>query len=162
MNAILKICCRAIGLTNGSRTTTGAPALLSGILIGLAIAMSARAGAQAQVAVATPNSAIPLSASGRWSAGIGDVEPGSSWNVAAVRLDNNELRGRVTVLGSPVVRDANLEGRISGRGVVGVLLDDEGRVLVEFDGTMTPGAASGTYRDRSGGSGRWQAEQPLP
>lgn len=74
----------------------------------------------------------------------GDVKAnlaGQRWDVAAVKIDDNEIRGRMTVSGSPIIGSANLEGRFSGRGVVGKLFDDEGKVLADFEGTVTRSVA---------------------
>lgn len=76
-----------------------------------------------------------------------------------LRMADDDVRGRIAVTGSEYLDGANVEARLSGRGVVGKLLSDEGRMLAEFEGRLTAGGAAGTYRDRFGGSGEWEVEQ---
>ncbi len=97
-----------------------------------------------------------VQAAGVWGEGVGTTAT-RTWSATALRSKDDQLRGRVTLTGVPLVDGANLEGRVSGRGVVGRLLDDEGRTLAEFDGVVLPGGgARGTYRARGGGMGEWQ------
>jgi hypothetical protein len=88
-----------------------------------------------------------------------DLAPaGQRWNADALRLSDGELRGQITVAGSPLISSANVEGRVSGRGLSGRLLDDEGRPLAYFEGVMSARGASGRYRDKEGGEGDWYWE----
>lgn len=86
---------------------------------------------------------------------------GQRWNVDALRSHDNQIRGRIAVSGATLFDAANVEARLSGRGVSGTLLDDEGKELAEFEGRVTRSGASGTYRDRTGGEGEWKWEGPL-
>lgn len=140
--------------------------------IGLWVALlSAAAGAQSRgirsTAVLSDNLQIEskpieqtLHGGGEWSDSAQRTVSDQSWNVNAVRMSDRSLSGRVAVSGSSVIREANLEGTLSGRGVFGRLLDDEGEPLAEFQGAVTKAGASGTYRDKLGNSGtwRWQGE----
>jgi hypothetical protein len=94
-----------------------------------------------------------MAAEGTWSAS--GESAGQRWTVAAVRFADKEIRGRVTLDGAGPAGEANVEARLSGRGVVGKLLDDEGRTLAVFEGAVRGGAASGTFRHVAGGSGTW-------
>lgn len=85
------------------------------------------------------------------------------WNLEALRFVDDQVRGRIAVSGSDFLDGANVEARLSGRGVVGKLLNDDGRTLADFDGAMTKSGWSGTYRDKFGGSGSWRwTGQPTP
>jgi len=78
------------------------------------------------------------------------------WGLDALRMGNDQVRGRITVSGSSLVSSANVEGVLRGRGVYGKLLDDAGMELATFEGALTKAGASGTYRDRAGAVGAWQ------
>lgn len=88
-------------------------------------------------------------------------EGGQRWNVDALRSADNQIRGRIAVSGSTLFEAANVEARLSGRGVVGKLLDDEGKELAEFEGRVTAAGASGTYQARTGETGEWKWEGQL-
>ena len=94
-------------------------------------------------------------AAGSWSLGGASPQGVKSWSLNAFRYVDNEVRGRVTLTGIPQVSGANVEARLSGRGVVGKLLDDEGNVLATFEGTVAAGGASGTFQHAGGGTGEW-------
>jgi hypothetical protein len=79
-----------------------------------------------------------------------------TWNIDALRLEDGGLHGRIDVAGSSLFASANVEGTLSGRGVFGNLLDDDGTELATFEGAVTRGGANGTYRDRNGRTGEWQ------
>jgi hypothetical protein len=66
------------------------------------------------------------------------------------------------VEGSPEVKSANVEARVSGRGITGALLDDEGKAVAEFDGTVGATALWGRYRSTSGDEGSWIWNGQLP
>lgn len=101
-----------------------------------------------------------IQANGGWGASREEITRSGAqrWGIDALRYEDGQLRGRIGISGSPLLDSANVEGRLSGRGVVGTLVDDEGRELAEFQGAMTASGASGTYRDRNGESGEWQWE----
>lgn len=97
-----------------------------------------------------------LRAEGVWRSGDHDYQ----WSVGALRLGNNEVRGRVSLTGLSKLTGANVEARLSGRGVVGKLLDDDGRILAVFEGAVGRSGASGTFRHVGGGSGTWKWDAP--
>jgi len=98
-----------------------------------------------------------IRAQGDWASAT-DVaaHAGQRWNLDALRFEDNEIRGRISVSGSPLFHSANVEGRLSGRGFFGKLMDDSGNELATFEGTVTSTGASGTYRDKTGDVGEWQ------
>lgn len=104
---------------------------------------------------------VAVRASGEWATGgAGAGGGGKRWSVAAMRMSDDEIRGRVTFEGMSAGDDvgeggANVEARLSGRGVVGKLLDDDGRTLAVFEGAMSARGGSGTFRHVGGASGTW-------
>lgn len=78
------------------------------------------------------------------------------WDVEALRTKDKQLQGRISIAGSSLFDSANVQGRLSGRGVSGSLLDDDGQELATFDGAVTPNGGYGTYRDHNGQTGEWQ------
>ena len=83
------------------------------------------------------------------------------WNVDALHYADDRISGRIAVSGSPLIESANVDGQLSGRGVRGKLLDDEGKELAEFDGQLTPAGAAGKYRALNGEVGDWYWEGPI-
>jgi hypothetical protein len=103
-----------------------------------------------------------LHGGGGWvTASDGVTRIGQRWNIDALRFEDEQIRGRITVSGSRFFDEANVEGQFSGRGVFGKLVDDEGKELASFEGAVTSTGASGTYRDRSGDVGEWAWEGQL-
>jgi hypothetical protein len=102
-------------------------------------------------------SAVPAAevvhAAGVWSGALAGAAA-RSWT--ATRGIDGQVRGRVTLTGVPGVDGGNLEARLSGKGVVGKLLDDEGRTLADFEGALEPGGgAAGQFTARGGAVGQW-------
>ena len=124
-------------------------------LLGLALHVSAiRAGEGSFGEVAVPAAEV-VAGDGVWRDAAAAPGAAVSLTLSARRTAGGEILGEVTVEGSPLFQRANVDARLSGRGVVGKLLDDEGKTLVEFSGAVSKGGASGTYRDSTGGSGEW-------
>lgn len=97
-----------------------------------------------------------IRASGQWRESMqARADNAQRWDVDALRLADQQIRGRIVVTGSPLFGSANVEGQLSGRGVTGKLLDDEGQELAEFEGAVTATGAFGTYRDSAGRVGEW-------
>lgn len=99
--------------------------------------------------------ATVIAARGEWRSGAGGER--RSWSVEGLRVNGNEIQGRIE---SGLLGGANVEARLSGRGVTGKLLDDEGRTVVVFEGAVGASSASGTFRHVGGGAGTWSWERP--
>jgi hypothetical protein len=100
---------------------------------------------------------------GSWKAEGKAQRPAQRWNLDAVRLENDELRGRIAVSDSPVIpAGGNVEGRINGETVTGTIVDDAGNQLATFQGTITPGGIQGKYTDKTGEVGEWVWNGELP
>lgn len=103
-----------------------------------------------------------LHGAGEWKSNDQVVAPAQQWSLDAVRFDDGELRGRISVIDSPVVREGNVEGKVSGESISGRILDDDGNVLAEFKGRLADSVFRGTYRDRTGELGEWEWAGPPP
>ena len=128
--------------------------------------------AHADMLAQDPKSAVTTSAAeavrggGRWrldGAGAQREALGAaerSWTLTALRTAEGELRGRVSLSGVAALAGANVEARLSGRGVVGTLRDDDGRVLATFEGAVGAAGAAGTFVHLGGGTGTWTWDGP--
>ena len=99
---------------------------------------------------------------GGWKPNAKAALPGQQWHVDALRASDNTLRGRVTLGGSPLAQAGNLVGKISDQQLSGNVVDDTGKQIVSFTGTITASGISGTYTDRTGETGNWSWDGPLP
>lgn len=77
------------------------------------------------------------------------------WQVELKRRDDGSVGGRVTVLGSPLLDEARIEGRIDGAEVYGVLVGPDDRQIGTFAGTRVRKGLSGTYTFGDGDTGTW-------
>lgn len=131
---------------------------------GACLGFSAPACAQESVAVLTEVGRPLIHGDGRWWSDGNESLRGAGadkgWSVTALRTTDDEIRGRVSLTGVPQVNAANVEARLSGRGVIGKLLDDEGQVLATFEGTVSAAGASGTFVALGGGTGSWTWDGP--
>jgi hypothetical protein len=106
--------------------------------------------------------ASQLHGGGGWKTAGKAVLAQQHWHVDALRATDNTLRGRVTLGGSPLASAGNLVGQISGQHVSGNVVDDTGKEIVKFTGTITATGISGTYTDRTGETGNWSWDGPVP
>ena len=87
---------------------------------------------------------------------------GAGWQVQLKQMQDNSLAGRITIVGSPLIQQARIEGQISGSDVDGVLVDDSNAQIGTFTGTLSNGSVSGTYTTAAGDTGNWSWDGPLP
>lgn len=99
---------------------------------------------------------------GGWKADARAAKASQRWQLEVVRSPDGAIRGRIRVQDSPLLRDGNVEGRVSGRDVSGAILDDGGNVVATFEGTVSGETMSGRYRDRSGEVGAWSWDGSAP
>jgi len=113
--------------------------------------------------VATPSStSAAIHGAGGWGADDqSSAARGACWDMDALTFADNRISGRINVCDSPLFEAANVEGRFSGHGMSGRLLDDEGKPLASFEGRLTDRGADGTYRDYQGGTGTWHWDGPV-
>jgi hypothetical protein len=111
---------------------------------------------------AAPITASQLHGGGGWKTSGKAALAQQQWHVDALRASDNTLRGRVTLGGSPLAQAGNLVGKISGQSLSGNVVDDAGKQIVSFTGTITASGISGTYTDRTGETGNWSWDGPLP
>jgi hypothetical protein len=84
------------------------------------------------------------------------------WQVELKRRDDGSVGGRVTVVGSPVLHEARLEGRLDGAEVYGVLLGPDDRQIGTFTGYRAARSLTGTYTFANGDSGTWTWSGAVP
>lgn len=73
-----------------------------------------------------------------------------------------QRRRGVTVVGSPVLHEARLEGRLDGAEVYGVLLGPDDRQIGTFTGYRARRSLTGTYTFANGDSGTWTWSGAVP
>jgi len=84
------------------------------------------------------------------------------WDVQLKHFDDGSLSGRVVIVGSPVLDHAQIQGQVTGSDVDGVLLDDSGRQVGTFSGTIRNKRVSGTYTTADANLGSWEWDGALP
>ncbi len=129
----------------------------------LAAAVAAFLGAVVRLSaqeVATPIGGAPpqlkqqLVGSGHWQSrrSGGDTQ---GWQIQVQRMDDDSLSGRITIVGSPLIQQARIEGQVFGSEVDGVIVGDDNVQLATFTGSIAQRAMSGTYTTTDGDSGNW-------
>jgi hypothetical protein len=82
------------------------------------------------------------------------------------RNDGDEpVTGVADVIGFPLIDSGpwgDVDWKVSGSTVTGVVRDRDGEVEGTFEGTMTPTGVSGKFTHRDGRVGLWSWEGPLP
>jgi hypothetical protein len=101
-------------------------------------------------------SAGEMHGAGGWRSAEQAAAPAQQWNLDAVRFEDGKVRGRISVANSPVLREGNVEGTITGDRVSGQIVDDVGILLVQFTGVIEGDRFRGTYTDRTGEVGEWE------
>ncbi len=101
-----------------------------------------------------------LVGSGKWQSQRNGND--SNWHIQLKRLDDDSLSGRITVVGSPLVQQARIEGQISGTEVYGVIVGENDIQVATFTGAIFKDGMSGTYTTSDGDSGSWSWERPEP
>ncbi len=86
----------------------------------------------------------------------------NDWHIQVKRLDDDSLEGRITVVGSPLIQQAKIEGQISGGDVYGVVVGDNDVQVATFTGSVFKAGMSGMYTTTDGDTGNWNWERPEP
>jgi hypothetical protein len=84
----------------------------------------------------------------------------NNWHIQVKRRDDDSLDGRITVVGSPLIQQARIEGQISGSEVYGVVVGDNDVQVATFTGSIFKGGMSGMYTTTEGDSGDWSWDRP--
>lgn len=92
---------------------------------------------------------------GPWGASGGRRQGRERWQLDVHRGDDCSIAGRVALSGSPLASAGNVQGQIEGRRVWGSIVDDQGALIADFTGMVTATGLTGSYRDRTGETGRW-------
>jgi hypothetical protein len=110
---------------------------------------------------AEPRVKQQLVGAGKWESNRNDND-GQGWHIQLKRLDDDSLSGRITIVGSPLIQQARIEGQISGRDVYGVIVGDDNVQVATFSGSVFKSGMSGTYTTTDGDSGNWSWDGSLP
>jgi len=136
---------------------------LLGVVLGLSVAgVTAIPGGRAARADGkgrAPTLPAPAAIHGRGGWHARGVERTQRWQLDVRRGPGAAIRGRLAIDGSALFSAGNVEGSLDGPRLNGSVIDDTGRLLATFAGTVSPsGAATGTYLDASGETGAWATD----
>lgn len=132
------------------------------VLLGVLVPWGWIAEAQVRDAVDTAKPPAELHGSGDWAAADRAARATQRWSLDVARSPDGSLRGRISVADSPLLRDGNVEGQLKGNVLTGIIVDDEGKFLAKFFGTVSGAGVRGQYTDASGELGHWEWDGPLP
>jgi hypothetical protein len=79
----------------------------------------------------------------------------NGWQVQLQRFDDDSITGKLRILGSARIHQAQIVGQVTGSDVDGVLLDDTGKQMGTFSGSVFTKGASGSYTTADGDTGVW-------
>jgi len=99
---------------------------------------------------------------GNWRAAGEGQRAVQRWSLDVERDDDGGITGSVVVDDSPLLVHGRVHGKINGRHVSGTISDPEGGDAVRFWGTVRGNTLRGTFTDRTGESGEWVWNGPLP
>jgi hypothetical protein len=103
-----------------------------------------------------------LHGAGRWKAHGRQQRPRARWTLDLDRGDDGKIYGSVNVGDSMLFASGRIEGEINGRRVAGTIFDEHGDPVAKVNGVITAEGLSGSYTDRSGATGEWVWDGPLP
>ncbi len=99
---------------------------------------------------------------GAWKADGRAAKTTQRWDLSMTRKADGSVSGRITVVDSPLLTNGSIEGRLDGRRLSGVILDEGGNRAASFDGSVgADRIMRGTYTDRTGETGEWEWEGQL-
>jgi hypothetical protein len=103
-----------------------------------------------------------LLGNGRWKAHGRRHRARQRWTLDVDRDDSGRIHGSVKVEDSVLFASGRIEGVIKGRRLTGTVFDEGGAPVARINGVITPDGVSGSYNDRSGGTGEWVWDGALP
>ena len=103
-----------------------------------------------------------LNGSGRWAAAGNKRGSLQRWSLNVERDDDGKLDGTVVIDNSPLLKSGVVGGSMHGRHLSGTIGDASGAEIAEFRGVIAPDGVRGTYTDRTGETGEWVWDGPLP
>ena len=81
------------------------------------------------------------------------------WDLSLTRAEDGSVSGQIAVADSPLLANGTVRGRMDGRRISGVILDESGNRAASFEGTVgADQILRGTYTDRTGETGEWEWE----
>ena len=137
--------------------------IVVGVLLGMLCVSSPRASISAALDGGrrdAPQLKQQLVGAGKWQSRRNGTDV-QGWQIQLKRLDDDSLAGRITIVGSPLIQQARIEGQISGTEVYGVIVGDDDIQVATFNGSLfNGGAMGGTYTTKDGDSGNWSWDGP--
>ena len=103
-----------------------------------------------------------LNGSGSWTPGGKQRRSLQRWSLRVERDDEGGLHGTVVVNDSPLLSSGVVRGALRGQHLSGTIADTSGNRIAEFRGIISAGGVRGTYTDRTGETGDWIWDGPLP
>jgi hypothetical protein len=103
-----------------------------------------------------------LRAGGSWKTAGARRRPLQRWSLDVVRAEGGDLTGYVVIDDSPLLTRGRVRGRLDGDTVSGIITDPKGDEAVRFTGAVVGGRLRGTFVDRTGETGEWAWDAPLP
>lgn len=84
------------------------------------------------------------------------------WDLSLRRGADGSISGQISVDDSPLLATGTVQGRLDGRRISGVILDEAGNRAASFEGNVgADRVLRGTYTDRTGETGEWEWEGDL-
>jgi hypothetical protein len=103
-----------------------------------------------------------IAGAGSWQADGKAVLATRRWQLDLKRGPGTALQGTIAVAESPLVGFGKVSGRVDGKRVTGVISDARGKFVAQFEGEVSGDMMSGTYTDRTGGTGDWSWDGTVP
>ena len=135
------------------------------IAVLICVALLARSRTGAQDGSGDP----PIDASvktGALALGVADSSGESSEEVqVSVQSDGAPVSGSADVVGFPIIHGGqwgDIDWKVSGSTVTGIVRTSDGQVEGTYEGTITPTGVSGTFTHSDGRVGLWSWNGPPP
>jgi len=103
-----------------------------------------------------------IAGNGRWKAHGQRQRLRQRWSVDVERNDEGSISGQLVVEDSELFSSGHIEGSVRGGRITGVIFSTHGDPVAQFNGVATSQGINGSYTDRTGGTGEWFWDGPLP
>ena len=103
-----------------------------------------------------------LKGNGRWTPKGSKRTALQRWSLSVDRDDEGRLDGVVTIDDSPLLKSGVVRGWMRDHHLSGMIVDPSGNDVAEFRGVVSAEGVRGTYTDRTGETGDWFWDAPLP
>jgi hypothetical protein len=135
---------------------------IAGVLA-VVLAFGSALGAQEE---SVDSAATKLENKGALTLGVQDSAGESSKRLqVSVQRDGKTVSGSADIVGFPLIDSGpwgDVDWKVSGSAVTGIVRARDGEVEGTFEGTITPSGVSGKFTHRDGRVGLWSWDGPLP